>query len=72
MLCMLTSNVSVTVTEDLSIQDVAYLDTAKMPLACRINITEWQGNENSGRYLSFLRPRGGRRLSDVFPGSPGL
>ena len=66
LLCMLTSNVSVTVTEELTIQDVAYLDTAKMPLACRINITEWQGNENSGRYLSFLRPRGGKRLSDVF------
>ena len=66
MLCMLSSNVSVTVTEDLSIRDVAYLDTGKMSLACRINVTEWQGNENSGRYLSFLRPRGGRRLSDVF------
>ncbi|KEQ18966.1 nucleoid-associated protein [Endozoicomonas numazuensis] len=71
MLCMLTSNMSVTVTEDLSIQDVAYLDTAKMPLACRINITEWQGHENSGRYLSFLRPRGGRRLSDVFQDALG-
>lgn len=66
LLCMLTSNVSVTVTEDLSIQDVAYLDTGKMPLACRINITEWQNNPESDRYLSFLRPRGGRRLSDVF------
>ena len=66
MLCMLTSNVSVTVTEDLAIQDCAYLDTGKMPLACRINITEWQGGAGNGRYLSFLRPRGGRRLSDVF------
>ena len=66
MLCMLSSNISVTVTEDLSIQDCAYLDTGKMSLACRINVTEWLGNENSGRYLSFLRPRGGRRLSDVF------
>lgn len=65
-LCMLSSNISVTVTEDLSIQDCAYLDTGRMSLACRINVTEWQGNQNSGRYLSFLRPRGGRRLSDVF------
>lgn len=71
MLCMLSSNVSVTVTEDLSIQDCAYLDTGKMSLACRINITEWQGNTNSGRYLSFLRPRGGRRLSDVFQDALG-
>ena len=66
LLCMLNSNVSVTVTDDLSIQDCAYLDTGKMSLACRINLTEWQENQSSARYLSFLRPRGGRRLSDVF------
>lgn len=65
-LCMLNSNISVTVTEDLSIHDCAYLDTGKMSLACRINVTEWKSNNSSGRYLSFLRPRGGRRLSDVF------
>ncbi len=66
LLCMLSSQVSVTVTDDLNIEDTSYLDTAKMSLACRINMTEWQKNPESARYLSFLRPRGGKRLSDVF------
>ena len=66
LLCMLSSQTSVTVTEDLSIVDTSYLDTAKMSLACRINITEWQNNPEASRYLSFLRPKGGKRLSNVF------
>ena len=66
LICMLTHHVSVTVTEDLNITDCSYLDTSRMPLACRINITEWQNNPAGNRYLSFIRPRAGRRLSDVF------
>lgn len=66
LLCMVSSQTSVTITEDLNIVDTSYLDTAKMSLACRINITEWQNNPEAGRYLSFLRPKGGKRLSTVF------
>ena len=66
MLCMLSSQNSVTITDDLEIIDTSYLDTAKMSLACRINITEWQNNQDASRYLSFLRPKGGKRLSTVF------
>ena len=66
LLCMLNSQTSVTITEDLNIVDTSYLDTAKMALACRINITEWQSNTEASRYLSFLRPKGGKRLSTVF------
>ena len=66
LLCMLAHHNSVTVTKDLDIADSSYLDTSRMSLACRINITEWHNNPTGSRYLSFLRPRGGRRLSDVF------
>ena len=66
LLCMLSSQNSVTVTDDLNIQETSYLDTSRMSLACRLNITEWQNNPQAGRYLSFLRPRGGKRLSNVF------
>ena len=66
LLCMLTNHVSVTVTDDLNITDCSYLDTSRMSLACRINISEWQNNPKGNRYLSFVRPRAGRRLSDVF------
>ncbi len=66
LLCMLSNHLSVTVTKDLTITDCSYLDTSRMSLACRINITEWQKKSSGNRYLSFIRPRGGRRLSDVF------
>lgn len=66
LLCMLSSQNSVTITDELTIQDTSYLDTARMSLACRINITDWQKNPEAGRYLSFLRPKGGKRLSTVF------
>ncbi|MDP0562506.1 MAG: nucleoid-associated protein [Candidatus Endonucleobacter sp. (ex Gigantidas childressi)] len=66
LLCILTHHASVTVTQDLNITDCSYLDTARMPLACRININEWQKNPLGSRYLSFVRPRTGHRLSDVF------
>ncbi|WP_257293832.1 nucleoid-associated protein [Endozoicomonas sp. YOMI1] len=66
LLCMLSSQHSVTITDELTIQDTSYLDTARMSLACRINITDWQKNPEAGRYLSFLRPKGGKRLSTVF------
>lgn len=66
LLCMLSSQNSVTITDQLTIQDTSYLDTARMSLACRINITDWQKNPDAGRYLSFLRPKGGKRLSTVF------
>ena len=66
LLCMLTSQNSITVTDDLDIQETSYLDTSRMSLACRLNITEWQNNPQAGRYLSFLRPKGGKRLSTVF------
>ena len=66
LLCMLTSQNSITVTDNLDIQETSYLDTSRMSLACRLNITEWKNNPQAGRYLSFLRPKGGKRLSTVF------
>ncbi|WP_067519480.1 nucleoid-associated protein [Endozoicomonas ascidiicola] len=65
-LCMLSSQNSITITDDLTIQDTSYLDTARMSLACRLNMTDWEKKTEAGRYLSFLRPKGGKRLSNVF------
>ena len=66
LLCMLSSQNSVTITDELTIRDTSYLDTARISLACRINITDWQHKAETGRYLSFLSPKGGKRLSTVF------
>ena len=66
LLCLLTNHASVTVTDDLTITDSSYLDTTNISLACRINITQWQNNTKGNRYMSFIRPSAGKRLSDVF------
>lgn len=66
LICMLNHHTSVTVTKELTITDCAYLDTGRLSLACRINMSEWLSNPTGNRYLSFIRPRAGRRLSDVF------
>ncbi|MCL6270360.1 nucleoid-associated protein [Sansalvadorimonas sp. 2012CJ34-2] len=55
---------STTVTEQLELSDTTYLDLARLSLAARINLTEWQGHQNSARYISWIKPRAGRRLSD--------
>ncbi len=66
LLCLLSSQNSITITDELTIADISYLDTARMSLACRINVTDWQKKPQAGRYLSFLKPKGGKRLNTVF------
>lgn len=55
---------STTITEQLELSDTTHLDLARLSLAARINLTEWQGNQNSSRYISWIKPKAGRRLSD--------
>ena len=55
---------STTITEQLELSDTTHLDLARLSLAARINITEWQNNPNSTRYISWIKPKAGRRLSD--------
>ena len=55
---------STTITEQLELSDTTHLDLARLSLAARINITEWQNNQTSTRYISWIKPKAGRRLSD--------
>ena len=66
LIAMLPSATSITVNEQLEITDSEYMDLSKVLLAARINITEWQGNQQSSRYISWLKPGRGNRLADVF------
>jgi nucleoid-associated protein len=43
-----------------------HLDFSKMQLAVRIDITQWQVTPEQFRYISFLKGRMGRRVSDFF------
>ncbi len=55
---------STTITEQLELSDTTHLDLARLSLAARINISEWQNNQTSSRYISWIKPKAGRRLSD--------
>ena len=65
LICVLGSQHSVTVTDELLVQDSSYLDTTRVSLAARLNISDWQNKPKAGRYLSFLRPSGSKRLVEV-------
>lgn len=43
-----------------------HLDLAKMQLALRIDLTQWQISPEQNRYISFIKGRMGRKVSDFF------
>jgi len=57
---------AVTMTEELALMTVNRLDLDHIRLAARINISEWQNNQQSKQYISYLKGKQGRRLNDYF------
>ncbi len=57
---------AVTMTEELALMTVKRLDLDHIRLAARINISEWQNNQHSKQYISYLKGKQGRRLNDYF------
>ena len=51
---------------DLNISAAKHLDTAKLQLAARIDLFEYSNNAQSNRYISFIKGRAGRLVSDFF------
>ncbi|MGY0217832.1 nucleoid-associated protein [Endozoicomonadaceae bacterium StTr2] len=66
LIAMLPGTTSITVNDQLEITDSEYMDLSKILLATRINLTEWQGNVQGSRYISWIKPGRGQRLADVF------
>ncbi|MWV11497.1 nucleoid-associated protein YejK [Aquipseudomonas campi] len=56
----------VTVTEALDVAPAKHLDLGQLHLAARINISEWQNNKQSKQYISFIRGKNGKKVSDYF------
>ncbi len=56
----------VTVTDDLNVASARHLDLSALNMAARINLTEWKQNTSSKQYISFIRGRSGKRVSDYF------
>jgi len=57
---------SVLVTADLQVVPSRHLDLSKIHLAARINLSEWKNNAQSRQYISFIKGKNGRKLSDYF------
>jgi nucleoid-associated protein len=56
----------VTVTETLDVASAKHLDLGQLHLAARINISEWRNNKQSKQYISFIKGKGGKKVSDYF------
>ncbi|SQK75576.1 Nucleoid-associated protein YejK [Tatumella ptyseos] len=54
------------VNESLDISTTHYLDINHADIVARIDLTEWETQPESLRYLTFLRGRVGRKVADFF------
>lgn len=51
---------------ELNISADQHLDINKLQLAARIDLFDYQQNANGNRYISFIKGRAGRKVSDFF------
>lgn len=65
-IAVLDSQSSMRVNEQLEISSTHYLDIHRADIIARIDLTEWETQPDSTRYLSFLRGRIGRKVADFF------
>ena len=65
-IALLDRRISMLVDENLEIRRTEYLDITQFDIAARINLTDLQVNANSNRYLTFIKGRVGRKISDFF------
>ncbi|ANU37027.1 Nucleoid-associated protein [Vibrio scophthalmi] len=60
------SNHSLKVTEGLDISATDYLDLSKMDIAARIDLSSFETDQDSNRYLTYIKGRVGRKVADFF------
>ncbi|AVJ55815.1 nucleoid-associated protein YejK [Idiomarina sp. OT37-5b] len=56
----------VSINPNLAVNKSSQLDISKVQLAARINLTDWETEADSERYISFIKGRAGRKVSDFF------
>lgn len=66
LIAVLSSQNSMRVNEELDISSTHYLDISHADIVARVDLTEWETNADSSRYLTFLRGRVGRKVADFF------
>ncbi|MCK6262115.1 nucleoid-associated protein YejK [Vibrio sp. ZSDE26] len=63
---LLPSIQSLKVTEGLEISATDYLDINKMDIVARIDLSSYETDKESNRYLSYIKGRVGRKVADFF------
>lgn len=63
---LLNAKSSMTVLEDMELSANNHLDLNNIQLAARIDLSEWQADSESRKYISFVRGRAGRKVADFF------
>ena len=66
MIALLNTRSHVEVTNSLDLSAREHLDLARMQLAVRIDLTQWDIQPEQQRYISFIKGRMGRKVSDFF------
>jgi len=54
------------INSELDLNSVQHLDLSQMQLAARINLSEWRNNPDSKHYISLLKSKGGKKVTDAF------
>ncbi|WED20927.1 nucleoid-associated protein YejK [Vibrio sp. JC009] len=65
-IALLPSNESLKVTDGLDISATDYLDINKMDIAARIDLSTYEADSESNRYLTYIKGRVGRKVADFF------
>jgi len=66
LIALLHNNESISVNENLELTNSQHLETSKIQLVTRIDLTLLARSPESNRYLSFIKGRVGRQVSDFF------
>jgi len=66
LIALLQNNESISVNENLELTTSQHLETSKIQLVTRIDLTLLARSPESNRYLSFIKGRVGRQVSDFF------
>nr|MBP8238252.1 nucleoid-associated protein YejK [Pseudomonas sp.] len=56
----------VAVNDALDVTAAKHLDLSQLHLAARINISEWRNNATSKQYISFIKGKNGKKVSEYF------
>ena len=66
LVALLQNNQSISVNENLELQVSQHIETSKIQLVARIDLTLLKRDPEANRYISFIKGRVGRKVSDFF------